>query len=206
MIKIVKQLVMFMSTFLFLIGASSCNNTTKQDVPKPIAKPLVWHIDGLPNWFILNHSRIIYKRWNIDYVLDGCGGSIAGMKQNKITAKILEKRHGKFWHEVFWQSVNEEFANRYVVDDLLNKNEQVIAKRASLQKKSEELTSFVKPIGKYKYAVLMRNWEIVNGEDTEVVAFRFIVDIEKKTVVPNSNTMDKSIVEEGTTVFRRPKD
>lgn len=52
----------------------------------------------------------------------------------------------------------------------------------------------------------MRNWEIVNGEDTEVIAFRFIVDIEKKTVVPNSNAMDKSIVEEGTTVFRRPKD
>lgn len=123
MIKIVKQLVMFVSTFLLLFGASSCNNTAKQDIPKPIAKPLVWHIDGLPNWFILNHSRIIYKRWNIDYVLDGCGGSIAGMKQNKITAKILEKRHGKFWHEVFWQSVNEEFANRYVVDDLLNKNE-----------------------------------------------------------------------------------
>lgn len=62
MIKIVKQLVMFVSTFLFLIEASSCNNTTKQDIPKPISKPLVWHIDGLPNWFILNHSRIIYKR------------------------------------------------------------------------------------------------------------------------------------------------
>lgn len=205
MIKIVKQLLIFISTLLLLFWTSSCDNTAKQDIPKPIANPLVWHIDGLPNWFILNHSRIIYKRWNIDYVLDGCGGSIAGMKQNKITAKILEKRHGKFWHEVFWQSVNEEFANRYVVDDLLNKNEQVIAKRASLQKKSEKLTSYVKPIGKYKYAVLMRNWEIVNGEDTEVIALRFIVDVEKKTVVPNSNAMDKSIVEEGTTVFRRPR-
>lgn len=140
----------------------------------------------------------------MDYVLGGCGGSIAGMKQNKITAKILEKRHGKFWHEVFWQSVNEEFANRYAVEDLLNNNKQVIAKRASLRKKSEELTSYVKPIGKYKYAVLMRNWELVNGEDTQVISLRFIVDIEKKTVVSNSNAMDKSIIEEGIPVFNRP--
>ena len=192
-------------SFILVLNLS-CEHKVKKAVIKPKVKKLVWHIQGLPDFSILRHSYVIYDRWGMDCFIEGCMPSVRGTKENKRTTKILEKRHGKFWHEVFWQSVNEEFANRFAVNDLLNKNEQVIAKRASLQKKSEKLTSYVKPIGKYKYAVLMRNWEIVNGEDTEVIAFRFIVDLEKKTVVPNSKAMDKSILEEGTTIFRRPKD
>lgn len=186
MIKIVKYLVLFISTFLMLFWASSCNNTSKQDIPKPMIKPLVWHIDGLPNWFILNHSRIIYKRWNIDYVLDGCAGSIAGMKQNKITAKILEKRHGKFWHEVFWQSVNEELANRFVIFDLINSYSEVVRIKNEYGKKQEDMNMRILCLDKYKYAVLV-TWYVPNEENKHIPSLQLIVNLATKVVRESNN-------------------
>lgn len=178
-----------MSTFLMLFWATSCNNTTKQDIPKPIIKPLVWHIDGLPNWFILNHSGIIYKRWNIDYVLDGCTGSIAGMKQNKITAKILEKRHGKFWHEVFKQSVNEEFANRFVILDLINNYSEVVRIKKEYKKKPEDVNMSLICLGKYKYAVLV-TWDSITDEDNPVPGQIVLVNVATKTVTKSDGRVN----------------
>lgn len=189
MIKKVKNLVLFISTFLLLLLASSCNNTAKQVIPKPIIKPLVWHIDGLPNWFILNHSRIIYKRWNIDYVLDGCGGSIAGMKQNKITAKILEKRHGKFWHEVFWQSVNEELANRFVIFDLINSYSEVVRINNEYGKKQEDINIRLLYLDKYKYAALV-TWDSETDLDEHIPGQIVLVNVATKTVKKSNSKYD----------------
>ena len=43
-----------------IVSTLGCNRNKKTKLVKSTPKPLVWHIDGLPNWFILNNSRIIY--------------------------------------------------------------------------------------------------------------------------------------------------
>ena len=189
MIKKVKYLVLFSSTFLLLLLASSCNNTAKQVIPKPMTKPLVWHIDGLPNWFILNHSRIIYKRWNIDYVLDGCGGSITGMKQNKITAKILEKRHGKYWQQVFQMSVDEEIVNRYSVIDLVFKSEEVVKIQKKFNVSKNNSNTRVIYIRKNQYAVLV-TWYDPSDENKQIPGQQLIVNLATKAVVKSNENFD----------------
>lgn len=179
--RLVKYIVLFVLIFLMLIWITGCTNTTKQLKPKQKEKNLVWHIDGLPDWFILNHASIIYKRWNIDYVLDGCSGSIAGMKQNKITAKILEKRHGKFWHEVFWQSVNEEIANRFAILNLINEYNEVVGIKNEYVKKPENMNMRILCLDKYKYAVLVARDSEIDGDKpipTQIV----LVNLATKTV------------------------
>lgn len=186
--RIVNCVVLFVTIFLMLFYIISCTNNTKQVKPKPKEKPLVWHIDGLPNWFLLNHARIIYKRWDIDYVLDGCGGSIEGIKQNKITAKILEKKHGKFWHEVFWQSVNEEVANRFAILDLINKYNEIVRLKKKYSKSQDYMNLRIICLDKYKYAVLV-TWDSETDLEKHIPGQIVIVNIATKTVAKSDDRL-----------------
>jgi hypothetical protein len=121
--------------------------------------------------------------------LDGCGGSIAGMKQNKITAKILEKRHGKFWYEVFWQSVNEELANRFVIFDLINSYSEVVRIKNEYGKKQEDMNTRLLYLDKYKYAVLV-TWDSETDLDEHIPGQIFLVNVATKTVEKSNGKYD----------------
>jgi hypothetical protein len=174
---------------IVLVSILSCNNESKQKPIKSASKPLVWHIAGLPNWFYLSNSRIIYKRWGIEYVLDGCSGSIAGMKSNKKVAKILEKRHGKYWRQVFELAVDEEIVNRYSVIDLVFKSKEVLEIQKKFNVSKENSNTGVICLGKNQYAVLV-TWYDPNNEDKKIPGQQLMVNLATKAVTKSNEKLD----------------
>jgi len=137
---------------VFTLG---CTNNKKTKLVKLAPKPLVWYVAGLPDWFYLSNSRIIYKRWGINIFLEGCSGSIEGVNNNKKVARILEKRHGKYWQQVFQMSVDEEIVNRYSVIDLVFKSEEVVKIQKKFNVSKKNSNTRVMNIRINQYAILV---------------------------------------------------
>ncbi len=171
---------------VFTLG---CTHNNKPKLVKPTSKPLVWHISGLPNWFILSNSRIIYKRWGIDYVLDGCSGSIAGTKSNKKVAKILEKRHGKYWRQVFEIAVDEEIVNRYSVIDLVSNCQEVVKIQKEFNVSNKNINTRVINIHKNRYAVLV-TWYGPSEENIQIPSRQLTVNLATKEVTKTNEKFD----------------
>jgi hypothetical protein len=172
-----------------IVSTLGCNQNKKTKLVKSTPKPLVWHIEGLPNWFILSNSRIIYKRWGIDYFLDGCSGSIEGMKSNKKVAKILEKRHGKYWQQVFELSIDEEILNRYSVLDLVSKSQEVVSIQKKFDVSIKNSTIRVICIGKNQYVVLV-TWYDPDDESKHIPGRQLVVNLVTKTVTKSNRKFD----------------
>jgi hypothetical protein len=172
-----------------IVSTLGCNQNKKTKLVKSTPKPLVWHIDGLPNWFILSNSRIIYKRWGIDYFLDGCSGSIEGVKNNKKVAKILEKRHGKYWRQVFEMSVDEEIINRYSVIDLVSKSQEVVSIQKKFNVSIKNSTIRVICIEKNRYATLV-TWYDPNDENKQIPGQQLMVNLATKVVKKSNGKFD----------------
>ena len=164
-----------------LVFTLGCTQNKKPKLVKPTPKPLVWHIAGLPNWFILSNSRIIYKRWGINIFLDGCSGSIEGVKNNKKVTKILEKRHGKYWEQVFQMSVDEEIVNRYSVIDLVFNSKEVVKIQKKFNVSKKNSNTRVIYAGKNQYAVLV-TWYDPSDENIQIPGQQLIVNLAKKKV------------------------
>lgn len=164
-----------------LVFTLGCTQNKKPKLVKPTPKPLVWHIAGLPNWFILSNSKIIYKRWGINIFLDGCSGSIEGIKSNKTIAKILEKRHGKYWRQVFQMSVEEEILNRYSVIDLVYNCPEVVKIQKKFNVSKENSTTRVMYIDKNRYAILV-TWFDPSDDNIFIPGQQLIVNLATKGV------------------------
>lgn len=174
---------------LLIVSTLGCNHEKKPKLVKSTPKPLVWHIAGLPNWFILSNSRIIYKRWGITIFLDGCSGSIEGMKNNKKVAKILEKRHGKYWRQLFEMSLDEEIINRYSVLDLVSKSQEVFAIQKKFDVSFKNSNTRVIYIDKNKYAVLV-TWYDPDDEIKNIPSCQLVVNLVTKTVMKSNRKFD----------------
>jgi len=185
------ELILKILIVVLLIITISCNEKTKTKTLKAVPKntKLVYYLAGLPNMFLVNNSAVIYKRWGIDYVLDGCSGSKVGWDNNKKVEKILKKRHGKFWEELLEQSKNEEILNYILVVELVNTSKIVVEKRIELEKKGKILQPLIRPIGKKEYFVTVTSWATIKGESEPVSYFRFLVNIKTKEVILKSNRM-----------------
>lgn len=171
---------------LFTLG---CTQNKKPKLEKSTPKPLVWHIAGLPNWFILSNSKIIYKRWGINIFLEGCSGSIVGVKNNKKVAKILEKRHGKYWRQVFEMAVDEEIVNRYSVIDLVFKNKEEVKIQKEFNMSIKNSYTRVICIGKNRYAVLV-TWYDPNNENKQIPGQQLMVNLATKAVTKSNEKFD----------------
>jgi len=163
---------------VFTLG---CTQNKKPKLVKSTPKPLVWHIAGLPNWFYLSNSRIIFKRWGINIFLDGCSGSIEGIKSNKKIAKILEKRHGKYWRQVFEMSVDEEIVNRYSVIDLVYNCPEVVKIQKEFNVSKEYSNTRVICTGKNQYAVLV-TWYNPSNDNIQIPGKQLMVNLATKGV------------------------
>jgi hypothetical protein len=168
-----------------------CNHNKKPKLVKSKPRPLVWHITGLPNWFILSNSKIIYKRWGINIFLEGCSGSITGIMSNKKVAKILEKRHGKYWQQVFQMSVDEEIVNRYSVIDLVFKYKEVLDIHKKFKVSKDNSNTRVMYIDKNRYAVLV-TWYDPN--DKHIPGQQLMVNLFTKAVSKSNEKFDWRIV------------
>jgi hypothetical protein len=171
---------------IIFILSVSCEHKAKKVVIKPKVEKLVWHIHGLPDMFILKHSFVIYNRWGINCFLEGCISSVKGREQNKITAKILEKRHGIFWQEVFRQSVNEEFANRFVVYDLINNYNEIVRIKKEYGKKLKDMNMRILCLAKYKYAVLV-TWDLKTDVEEHIPGQILLVNVATKMVTKSDD-------------------
>lgn len=170
--------ILFIFLLVFTLG---CTNNKKPKLVKLTPKPLVWHVAGLPDWFYLSNSRIIYKRWGINIFLDGCSGSIEGVKNNKKVARILEKRHGKYWEQVFQMSVDEEIVNRYSIIDLVFKSKEVVKIQKEFNVSKNNSNTRVICIEKNQYAVLV-TWYDPSDENIQIPGQQLIVDLATKKV------------------------
>ncbi len=170
-----------------LVFTLGCNHDKKPKLMKFTPKPLIWHIVGLPNWFYLSNSKIIYKRWGINIFIEGCLGSIAGMRNNKKVAKILEKRHGKYWRQVFEMSVDEEIINRYSVLDLVFKTKEVVEIQKKFNVSKENCNSRVMYIDRNRYVVLV-TWYDPN--DKHIPGQQFMVNLATKAVTKSNEKFD----------------
>ena len=175
---------------VFTLG---CDHNKKPKLVKSTPKPLVWHIAGLPNWFYLSNSKIIYKRWGINFFLEGCSGSIVGVKNNKKIAKILEKRHGKYWQQVFQMSVDEEIVNRYSVIDLVFKSKEVLDIHKKFNVSKENSNPRVMYIDKNRYAVLV-TWFDPSDDNISIPGQQLIVNLVTKAVSKSNEKFDWRIV------------
>jgi hypothetical protein len=171
---------------VFTLG---CTHNKKPKLVKPTPKPLVWHIAGLPNWFILSNSKTIYKRWGINIFLEGCSGSIVGVKNNKKVAKILEKRHGKYWRQVFEMAVDEEIVNRYSVIELVFNSEEVLEIQKKFNVSKENSNTRVMYIGKNQYAVLV-TWYDPSDENKKIPGQQLMVNLATKVVSKSNEKLD----------------
>jgi hypothetical protein len=174
-----------------MVSTLGCTHNKKPKLVKSTPKTLVWNIAGLPNWFYLSNSSIIYKRWGIDYFLDGCSGSIAGIKINKKTAKILEKRHGKYWKQVFDMSVTEEIVNRFSVIDLANKSQEVVKIQKEFNVSKKNSNTRVICTGKNQYAVLV-TWYDPSDENIKIPGQQLIVNLATKKVIESDRKFNWS--------------
>ncbi|MBP6756827.1 MAG: hypothetical protein KA210_11825 [Bacteroidia bacterium] len=180
------QKIIIAFLMVFTLG---CTHNKKPKIVKPTPKPLVWHIAGLPNWFILSNSKIIYKRWGINIFLDGCSGSIVGVKSNKKVAKILEKRHGKYWRQVFEMAVDEEIVNRYSVIDLAYKSQEVVTIQKKFNVSKENSTTRVMNIDKNRYAILVTYFD-PSDENISIPGQQLIVNLAAKEVTKSNEKLD----------------
>jgi hypothetical protein len=178
--------IIFVFLLVFTLG---CTNNKKPKLVKSTPKPLVWHVAGLPNWFYLSNSRIIYKRWGINIFLDGCSGSIEGVKNNKKVARILEKRHGKYWQQVFQMSVDEEIVNRYSVIDLVFKSKEVVKIQKEFNVNKNNSNTRVIYIGKNRYAVLV-TWFDPSDDNISITGQQLIVNLVTKAVSKSNEKFD----------------
>lgn len=178
--------IIFVLLLVFTLG---CTNNKKPKLVKLAPKPLVWHVAGLPDWFYLSNSRIIYKRWGINIFLDGCSGSIEGVKNNKKVARILEKRHGKYWQQVFQMSVDEEIVNRYSVIDLVFKSKEVINIQQEFNVSKKNSNTRVICFGKNRYAVLV-TWFDPSEENKQIPGQQLIVNLATKAVTVSNGKFD----------------
>lgn len=183
------KLIVKILIIALLIITTSCNNKPTTETQKTIHKntKLVYYLAGLPNMFLVNNSSIIFKRWGVDYRLDGCSGSLEGWNNNKKVDKILKKRHGKFWEQIFEQSKNEEILNYYLVYNLVDTYNIVVNKRIELEKEGEKLRPLIRKINKQEYFVTVNSWATINGESEPVSYYRFLVNIKTKKVILKSN-------------------
>lgn len=172
-----------------LVFTFGCTQNKKPKLVKPTPKPLVWHIAGLPNWFILSNSKIIYKRWGINIFLDGCSGSIEGIKSNKKIAKILEKRHGKYWRQVFEMAVDEEIVNRYSVINLVSKCQEVVKIQKKFNVSIKNSNTRVICTEKNQYAVLV-TWYDPSDENKQIPGQQLIVNLATKKVSKSDKKFD----------------
>lgn len=172
-----------------LVITFGCTQNKKPKLVKPTPKPLVWHIAGLPNWFYLSNSRIIYNRWGINIFLDGCSGSIEGIKSNKKIAKILVKRHGKYWRQVFEMSVDEEIVNRYSVIDIVYNCPEVVKIQKEFNVSIKNSSTRVICFGKNRYAVLV-NWYDPNNENKQIPGQQLKVNLATKAVTKTNQKFD----------------
>jgi hypothetical protein len=171
---------------VFTLG---CNNNKQPKLVKSKPKPLVWHIAGLPNWFILSNSKIIYKRWGINIFLEGCSGSIVGVKNNKKVAKILEKRHGKYWQQVFEMSVDEEIVNRYSVIELVFNSKEVLEIQKKFNVSKDNSNTRVMYIDKNRYAVLV-TWYDPSDDNISIPGQQLMVNLVTKVVSKSNEKFD----------------
>lgn len=172
-----------------LVFTLGCTPKKKPKLVKPTPKPLVWHIVGLPNWFILSNSKIIYKRWGINIFLDGCSGSIEGIKSNKKIAKILVKHHGKYWRQVFEMAVDEEIVNRYSVIDLVYNCPEVVKIQKEFNVSKENSNTRVIYIRKNQYAVLV-TWYDPSDDNIQIPGQQLIVNLATKEVSKSDKKFD----------------
>ncbi len=178
--------IIFVFLLVFTLG---CTHYKKPKLVKSTPKPLVWHIAGLPNWFYLSNSKIIYKRWGINIFLDGCSGSIEGIKTNKKIAKILEKRHGKYWRQVFEMAVNEEIVNRYSVIDLVYNCPEVVKIQKDFNVSIKNSNTRVICTEKNQYAVLV-TWYDPSDENIQIPGQQLIVNLANKAVTKSNDKFD----------------
>jgi hypothetical protein len=173
----------------FMVFTLGCTHNKKPKLVKPTPKPLVWHIAGLPNWFILSNSKIIYKQWGINIFLEGCSSSIAGIMSNKKVAKILEKRHGKYWRQVFEMSVDEEIVNRYSVIDLVFKSKEVLEIQKKFNVSKENSNTRVMYIDKNRYAILV-TWFDPSDDNISIPGQQLMVNLVTKAVSKSNKKFD----------------
>lgn len=174
-----------------LVFTFGCTQNKKPKLVKSTPKPLVWHIAGLPDWFYLSNSRIIYNRWGINIFLDGCSGSIEGIKSNKKISKILEKRHGKYWRQVFEMAVEEEILNRYLVIDLAYMSQEVVAIQKKFNVSKENSTTRVMYIDKNRYAILV-TWYDPSDDNIQIPGQQLMVNLATKRVAESDRKFNWS--------------
>jgi UTP-glucose-1-phosphate uridylyltransferase len=111
------------------------------------------------------------------------------VKNNKKNAKILEKRHGKYWQQVFQMSVDEEIVNRYSVIDLVLKSKEVLDIQKKFNVSKENSSTRVIYIDRYRYAVLV-TWFDPSEENKQIPGQQLMINLAIKTVTKSNKKFD----------------
>lgn len=155
---------------------------TDNDTTKPF-RLLVY--GGPPDLEWQSAVNVIAHKWGIQYY------SVAGCvvteklvdsvdRHNKKVNERIVKKYGAGWKTAFDKEVSEEMARQKIASLLLDKEQRITTKRNELEKNGNGLQYLLWPTNAHTYQASIRGWGQLDGKDSYVSYFRYMVDIENK--------------------------
>lgn len=185
-------------TALLFISIVSCKNdptiTLKSNIADTSLKILTY---GLPSKEGTRAMNTVAKQYGFRYYpVAGCVISKSLLdsvnKENKKVYEILEQRFGNNWRLTFAEQVDSMEHQQMHVEELVMKQDYIIAKQKDLRKDGNGLDYKIQPTDKQNiFTVKAYGWGIGNSEKELLVYYTLTVDLSRKLVIKNSEEMEK---------------
>ncbi len=181
-----------------LASIFSCkNNVQTVDNIDKVDTSLKILVYGLPDREQRRAMNTVAKKYDFHYFpVAGCVVSEHLLdsvnKENKKVYEILEKKFGKNWRLTFAAQVDTMKNLQKQVEELVKKESYITDKENQLEKDDNGLDYLIEPIvGHETFGVKAYGWGQWNGKTELVIYYKLTVDLTKKTVIKNSDVIEK---------------
>jgi len=187
-----------MLTALLFISLVSCKNkTTITAISNTVDTSLKILTYGLPSKEGTRAMNTVAKQYGFRYYpVAGCIISKSLLdsvnRENKKVYEILEKRFGSNWRSTFSKQVDSMEHQQICVEELVKKQDYIIAKQKELEKDGNGLDYKIQPTDKQKiFTVKVYGWRLWNGKTELLAYYTLTVDLSRKLVIKNSEEIEK---------------
>jgi hypothetical protein len=191
------MLLKILTALLFISVVSCKNNTTitgKSNITDTSLKILTY---GLPSREGTRAMNTVAKQYGFHYyAVAGCIISKSLLdsvnRENKKVYEILEKRFGNNWRSTFAEQVDSMEQLQMNVEELVKKQDYIIAKQKELKKDGNGLDYKIQPTDKQNiFFVKAYGWGMWNGKTELLVYYTLTVDLSRKLVIKSSEDVEK---------------
>lgn len=183
---------------LIVIVIVSCKSNTTITVKSNIADTSLKILTyGLPDKESTRAMNTVAKKYGFHYYpVAGCFITESLLdsvnRENKKAYEILDKRFGSNWRFKFDEEVDTMERKQDYVEELVKKQDYIIAKQKELENDGNDLDYKIEPTDKQNvFTVKAYGWGICNSEPELVVYYIITVDLSQKLIIKNSDEIER---------------